>query len=384
MISVQILEGRAAVEALADEWEPLAGDTYATAFSHPGWYLAWLDAFPTRRVAVVTARSGNRLVGVLPLAEVRTDIRGLYFRLFALIAKGDYQPPIIAPEVLTEALPAMLDAGFRHFGNRGVFSWPHLPVTDPSFELLRSFLVSRRMPWKEMSEDCPRFRLDGRNFDAVEKSWTLKHRTDVRRRRKRLAEQGAVSLWTPSSVEEAEPVLTEFFAVHDAKWLAQGYPGMFHEARQQTFYRSALRRLLGRGLLHFSTVRCGDTHISYHFGFLAGGWLQWYRPTYRAEFGIYSPSKIHIAMIIEEACRSGWKGVDFLLGDEPYKFLWTNDLATVVTFHAGFHRWAPSYFWFAEGKPWAKKHLSRAYFDAKTWLQKRRTKDDPPPPAIEP
>jgi CelD/BcsL family acetyltransferase involved in cellulose biosynthesis len=372
MISVHVLEGRAALEAIADEWETLAGDSYAKVFSHPGWYLAWLDAFPTEKVAAVTARSANRLVGVLPLAKARTDARGLYFRLLGPIARGDYQPPIIAPEVLAEALPAMLDAGFRYFGRRGVFWWPNLPVSEPSYELLRSFFESRRMPWKESREDAPRLRLDGRDFEVVEKDWASSHRRDLHRQHKRLAaERGPVSLWVPSSIEEAEPVLADFFRVHDEKWLAQGFPGMFQNPREQTFFRSGLRRLFGRGL-HFSTLRCGDTDVSYQFGFFAGGWLQWYRPSYRTEFGVYSPSKIHIGMLVEEACRSGWKGVDFLLGEEPYKNLWANDLTTVASFHAGFQTWAPSYFWFTQGKPWVKKHLARAYVDAKVWLQKRR------------
>src|ERR1700730_5749465 len=109
MISVQIAEGRESLEALTDEWDALVGDSYTAAFSRPFWYLAWLDAFPGGRIAVITAREDNRLVGVLPLARFRTDARGLYFRLVAPLARGDYQPPIVAPDVLTMALPAMLE-----------------------------------------------------------------------------------------------------------------------------------------------------------------------------------------------------------------------------------------------------------------------------------
>ncbi len=68
---------------------------------------------------------------------------------------------------------------------------------------------------------------------------------------------------------------------------------------------------------------------------------------------------------MEEACRQNWNGVDFLLGEEPYKKLWANDSTEVVTFHAGFHEWAPSYFWFTRGKPYVKQKFMREYVRAK-------------------
>jgi hypothetical protein len=79
-------------------------------------------------------------------------------------------------------------------------------------------------------------------------------------------------------------------------------------------------------------------------------------------------------MMIEEACAKGWEGIDFLLGDEPYKFEWSNDLMEVVNIHAGFHQWAPSYFWFSRGKPYVKSRMVGHYYRAQTWMQKLRAK----------
>ena len=371
MIAVEIAKGKDALETLATEWDSLVGDSYTAAFSKSSWYLAWLDAFKASDITVVTARDNGRLVGVLPQARIRTDARGMYFSLITPFAWGDYMPPIVDPDAAAAALPAMLDAVFRHYRG-GTFFWFNIPAADPSLDILRSYFAGRGMPVTEQRETAARLRLgEGATFQEVEKKWKSSHRIDVRRQRKRLAEQGPVSLWQPSSVVEAEPVLAEFFKVHDEKWLSQGYPGMFQDPSRRLHFQSVLRRMWGQGV-HFSTVRCGETDVSYHFGFFAGGWLQWYRPSYRSEFHGFSPSKIHIALLIEEACKSQWKGMDFLLGPEPYKDLWSNESIETVSIYAGSHRWSPSYFWFTKGKPYAKDKLARAYVDAKTWLQKRR------------
>ncbi|MGB7760952.1 MAG: GNAT family N-acetyltransferase [Bryobacteraceae bacterium] len=371
MISVQISAGTEAIVALASEWEALVRDSHAAAFLSPSWYLAWADVFHAKQVAVVTARDDGRLVGVLPLARIHTDWKGLFFTLVVPFALGDYQPFIVDPARAATLLPEMLDAAIAHYGRHGVYWWPHIPKTDPSLEILRSYFDARRMSYAEECEVAPRMRIEGADFASVEKGWGSSHRVDVRRQRKRLAEQGPVSLWQPATLAEAEMALEEFFQVHDQKWLAQGVPGAFRNPSTRAHFLAIMRRMWGHGW-HFSTVRCGPTNVSYHFGFLSGGWLLWYRPSYRPEFGRFSPSKIHVAMLIEEGCRAHWKGFDFLLGEEPYKLQWSNDQLEVVNIHAGFHEWAPSYFWFSRGRPLMRQRFAGDLMRARAWWQKRR------------
>lgn len=347
------------------------GETFTSAFSRPGWFLAAVDAYPPKKIVVITAREGDRLVGVLPLARIRTDARGLYFNRVTPPARGDYNSPIVCPEMSATVLPLMLERAFDYFGRRGVYWFPNIPDDDPSLEVLREFFRKHDMPWQEEREQAPQLRFKSPNFAEVEQTWPSSHRKDVRRQRKRLSEQGPVSIWHPASVAEAEPVLEEFFQVHDAKWLSQGFPGIFHDPQQRGHFKAILNRLWGRGV-HFSTLRCGETHVSYHFGFFSGGWIQWYRPSYRSEFGGYSPSKIHIAMLIEENFNSQGRGFDFLLGAENYKTLWCNEQREVVNIHAGFHNSAPSYFWFTRGKPFVRERLALSYMRARAWLQRRR------------
>ena len=371
MISVNVSSGTEAIQALAGEWEALIAGSFAAVFAQPAWHLAAMDALPRRDLSVIAARENGRLVGVLPLARIPTDARGLYLTLIGPPGRGDYQPIVLDPDSTVDALPPMLEAAFDRYGRQGVYWLPNIPSTDPALPALRKFLDENSMPYVEERESAPRLRFPTTDFASLEQTWPASHRKDVRRQRKRLADRGAVALWQPSSLEDAEPVLAEFFRVHDDKWMSQGFPGMFQDAAQRDYFRAILRRLWGRGA-HFSTIRCGSIDVSYHFGFSSGGWLQWYRPSYRPEFAAYSPSKIHIAMLIEEACRLGYTGFDFLLGAEDYKTLWCNEEVEVVNIHAGFHAWDPKYFWFSRGKPFVRERLQMTYLRARAWMQGAR------------
>src|SRR5438046_2095182 len=110
MVSVEIREGREALEALTEEWTSLLGDTFTSAFASPGWHLAALDAFPARSAIAIVARMGGQLAGVLPLARMKTDARGLYLNRVTFPGRGDYNAPAICWNAAEEVLPAILEA----------------------------------------------------------------------------------------------------------------------------------------------------------------------------------------------------------------------------------------------------------------------------------
>ncbi|MCL4782684.1 MAG: GNAT family N-acetyltransferase [Bryobacterales bacterium] len=372
-MEISILTGPSAFEQLASDWRNLLEGSEAEVLASPAWYLSHLAANPVKKVAVVCARDGGRLVGVMPLGRMRTDFRGLFLPIVSQFAIADYQPLLADHLDAPRILPPMLDAAMAHFGNPGVLWWPHIPANDPCLPILRSYLRERGMPLFEETDTAPRLAIEGRSYEELEKSFTSSHRVDTRRQRKRLAERGPVTLWLPETLEQALEVLEEFFVVHDEKWLSQGYPGQFQSPTVRKHYRELLSRLWNGGI-HFSTVRCGDTHVSYQFGFQSGGWFQWYRPSYRKEFHNFSPGKIHISLVLEEACRSGMKGVDFLLGDEPYKLTWANQSQQVVSVWAGAGKLSPSYWWFSEGKPYFRKRFAGDLLRAKALIQKAKRK----------
>lgn len=374
MISIEVQEGRLALEALAPEWDALLQEVQdPCVFQTLPWLQAWLDVYDPGRIVILTARRQGQLVGVLPMIRQRTDARGLYLTRVAPLAPGisDYQSPLVAAGQDAEVLPALWDAAARALGG-GVYWFPHQPETGAALPVLRQYLARRGWPVFEESEMAPRIRFPA-SWADLEKRWTASWRKDVRRQRKRLEEQagGPLEIWQPASAAEGHPVLDEFFRVHDHKWVEQGFPGIFADVRVRDHFHAMLSRLHGRGL-HFSTLRCGGVDISYHFGFLYAGWLCWYRPSFRYQYQVYSPSKVHIGMLMEQGHAAGWKGFDFLLGDEGYKLQWADEQVRIVSLHAGTSAWSPAYFWFSRGKPWLRAQAAGRLMRWKGKLRKWR------------
>lgn len=356
-------------KAVAEEWDAAVPASFAATLSKSAWHFAWQDAFPQKSSAVITAREGGRLVGVLPLSRVRADARGLYFSRVTTFTGGDYQSPVIASAASSAVLPTMLDAAVEHFGKRFVYWWANIPMSDPSGAVLAAHLRSRGMRLVEEYRVAPRLDIGGRAYSEVEATWAASHRTDVRRQKKRLAASGALSLWAPDTLTEARAALQEFFAVHDEKWLSQGQPGRFQDVRQRVHFSAIVDRLWRRGL-HFSILRCGSVNVSFGIGLLSDGWVQWYRPAYRRDYQNLSPGKVHIALLVEEACQRGWKGIDFLQGAEAYKLQWSNQQVRTVDYYGTFRPWSLQYRWFTQAKPYVRDRVGPLYARTRMRLQK--------------
>jgi CelD/BcsL family acetyltransferase involved in cellulose biosynthesis len=367
--SIEILEDLPAQQALSEEWDAAVPQSYAAVLSRSPWYFAWRDAFPQKRSVVITARQDGRLVGVLPITRIRTDARGFYFSQVTTFTGGDYQLPVLATDASPDVLTAMIDAAIEYFGRRFVYWWANIPTIDPAATALEAHFRARGMRVTKDHRLAPRLELSGRSYSQVEASWLQKHRSNVRRQRKRLAAKGSIELWEPPDLVSAQALLEEFFVVHDEKWLSKGQPGRFQEARQRAHFHAIVNRLWGRGL-HFSTLRCGGINVSYLFGFFSDGWIQSYRPTYRREYENLSPSKVHVALLVEEACRRGWRGIDFLQGTEEYKLQWSNQELRTVDFYATFRPWSAAYQWFTRVKPFVRNELGPLVSRTKARLQK--------------
>jgi len=364
-LKIDIYKNQESIYSLGKEWSVLASDNMWPVYSCPEWYLAWWDTFghKVKKMAIITARVDDKLVGILPICRRQTNRHGLFFHITEPISGGmpDHHCPVVAPGWESQALPVLLEKAFSYFGRTGTFIWPSIPTDNPSVAVIREWVNRNKYLSTEKKGVSPRLTLQ-KDYRSTEALWGKNHRTDVRRQRKRLSEIGKILLWTASTKDEMRDFLPEFFQVHTDKWHSQGFPGKLNYASIQRYYYNMVERLWDKGL-HVSALMCNEERISYHFGFLSGGWLLLYTPTYRIKYENFSPSKVHLSYLVEEGIKAGWKGIDFLSGGEPYKYRWSKEELKSISFIIGFKRMSPSYLWFSKGKAFVQRKFGVFYSD---------------------
>ena len=292
------------------------------------WLESWWEAFGTESkllFIVATEPHSGQWLGVLPLSITRYGPTDLWIKMVEPIASrySDYSVPIVRRCRVRETLEMLLSCALARLPEACVLNLRHWPIEHESYSVLTHYLDKHRIQYSVVKHVCPVLYLK-QSSGKRQAGCNKKHLSDVKRQTRRLQNLGDLRLRVLSDADNLVPHLGNLFKMHIGQWREKGFVSDFQRLRAREFYRAIVNKMSHKGL-HFSALVLNGRPISYHLGFVRNGYFYYYKPAFDTRYSQYSPGKVHVNYLIEEACNQNWAIFDFLKGDEPYKFLWTKD-----------------------------------------------------------
>ncbi|PZC43105.1 MAG: Acetyltransferase involved in cellulose biosynthesis, CelD/BcsL family [Chloroflexi bacterium] len=307
-------------DRLAPEWAALHAQVCppAGAFATPHFQSAWWQAFADRpppdhpcTLQLHSVRAGDELVGVLPL--MRDD--GL-LRLIGNADVCDYMDLLAAAGRESEVADALLD----HLDDCAATDLllPGLPPTSWALALLPSAATARGWDIESQREAvCPVIPL-ATGWDAYLDVIKTRHRREVRRKMRNLLDGGAkVALEAIDSPDALHAALPEFLALMAA---SRGDKAEFLTEQMSAFFHGIVESMAPPGLLRLYFFHVDAKRVAAVLCFLAHGELQMYNSGYDPEYRELSVGLASKVFIVRDAIERGLTRVNFLRGEEPYKF----------------------------------------------------------------
>ncbi|MDF2782299.1 MAG: hypothetical protein K0S96_2104 [Geminicoccaceae bacterium] len=313
---IETITATADLDALEGEWTELwRRAPAATPFQAPAWLLPWWRQFGNDGLRVLTARTGGRLVGLLPLYLLREPDGTKLLPLG--IAVSDYLDGVF--EAGSEQVAAA--AFLRHLAD-GPCAWRvcelhPLPAGSP---LLAAPDPSGRPAEIIPLEPYPSITLPEGARDLSE-VLSARIRTKLRNYGRRAERHGAVRFETASAASTGL-LLEALIALHAKRWADEKRGGVFTDRRVQAFHRAATPALQDGGLLRLHALRIDGRAVAVIYALAARRCLYCYLTGFDPEFAAISPGTLLLGYAIEQAMREGALVCDFLRGRERYKYLW--------------------------------------------------------------
>jgi CelD/BcsL family acetyltransferase involved in cellulose biosynthesis len=291
MIAVDRIDTREALETLRPEWSALWDRCKSpTPFQTPEWLIPWWDSFGSGSLAVLSLRSGGRLVGLAPF-RIAGGVLGL---LGAGIS--DYLDILVEPGCRAAAAEAL---------------WLHvrtLPLRSLEFTDVPagSALLDSPPAGASVSECafCPVLALPA------------PQRRGVRRYSR------YVSPLENASYQTLDEFLDALFRLHSARWNERGEPGVLGDSALQAFHRHAAAGLLASGRLLLAGVRRSGSLAAVVYGFQGHERIWTYLSGIDPAAARLSPGTVALGLVLEQAARAGCCEADLLRGKESYKYAW--------------------------------------------------------------
>ncbi len=147
----------------------------------------------------------------------------------------------------------------------------------------------------------------------------------VRRKINALRRLAPARLEHANTIDEINPILSEFMDAHVARFQATGRVSNMARPERRMFLEELTKLLAEDGWVALTRLMSGDQAIAWNYGFQFHGTWFWYQPTFDSALERYSPGFCLLAMMVEEAAENpALDTVDLGLGAEEYKDKFAN------------------------------------------------------------
>jgi len=332
------------VAALAAEWDDLALRLRAIPFMYAGCIEAWWNAFGSGNLELVTVRRGERLVGIVPLQRRNRRLRSptnSESSDFGLLAED-----AAARATLTEAVFAR--------GGR-LLELERLDASGEDARALRAAAGAHGYRLLErVVERAPYLELEG-EFETYFRSRSKNLTGSLRRRRRRLDEEGKVEIEVADGRDRRTELLQEGYALEDSGWKVDTAIASREDARK--FYDGLSDWAAERGILRLAFLRLDGRAVAFQLALEDDGVFYYCKAGFDRAFHRFSPGTLLFGALLERAFEQRLRRAEFLGADEPWKLEWTDTVRELERFEAFSPSVAGIAGWAAErwGRPAARR-----------------------------
>jgi CelD/BcsL family acetyltransferase involved in cellulose biosynthesis len=305
--------------ALEEEWEDLYQNSpLATPFQSWAWLYSWWESYgQDYELRLVTLRSGNLLVGIMPLMLER---RGKFGRLLYVgTPLSEYNDVLVRREWEVQVSEAGRQA-LRQISGWHVADLQELRPEAATWSIFSGWTGPQTRVWQD---NCPVINV--KPWDELVASLSKNHRSTVRRALRRAEADGMRGeVAGQGRVEQAARTLV---ALHREAWRERDV-NIVPEHLTQRFEScmvAAASRMTARGLGGISEFwRDGEVIIS---SFWVSG--RDFMGTYvlgvsQEALRRYQWSSLYIWDAVNIACSRNSSRLDLLRGEESYKLRWSS------------------------------------------------------------
>jgi CelD/BcsL family acetyltransferase involved in cellulose biosynthesis len=317
-VRIQCIEQFADLLPRRSAWNQLACQSPTnTIFQTFEWFESWWQVFGAAyELRVLLGFDEEALVAAAPLVVSRQRRYGRAWRCleFAGGAPSDYLDFLYRDESAVERLIAACRADPAW----DVLQLDRIPSTSPTLAAL-----ARAFPgWRGtrfVCDVCPAY-----VFSADADGAEILRKKSIRRHENGLKKAGVVEIRHLTRSEDIEPYLEAFFAQHIGRRATTHAPSQFLEPDQQELYRALTPRLSKHGWLLFTVVSLNAEPIAFHFGFVHGQRLVWYKPAFSVAHSHLSPGEVLLAALFRFCREHDLRELDFTIGEEAFKERFSN------------------------------------------------------------
>jgi CelD/BcsL family acetyltransferase involved in cellulose biosynthesis len=260
----------------------------------------------------------DRLVGLAPLFSSQSDSDGNELRLIGSVEISDYLDLIVDPAYASDFIETLLSHILTEASTgKQRLVLDNLLEESPTISVLEQVVQARG--WQllqERIEPSPLLALPS-SMDAYLENLGSKQRREFRRKMRRAANYPAQVTWRIE--DQGESVIRDIEIFLD---LMRNDPGKraFLTGPMKEHFRQLAVEGCEAGWLHLAFLEVSGKPVFGYLDFVTQDRLWVYNSGFNPDHVALSPGWVLMGYLIQWAIESGFEAIDFMRGDEDYKY----------------------------------------------------------------
>lgn len=171
---------------------------------------------------------------------------------------------------------------------------------------------------------CPYVLLPETFEEYREKHLSRNTRSVVNNKWNRMNKDFKVDFLHTGNCTDTDRLFGYLVGLHQARWGGEKGGGNFSDPKYLEFHKEMARRGNIDGTLFLGILLLDDKPVAANYGYIQRGAYYFYQSGLQSGYDRYSPGLVFFYKVIEELYRRDVRAVDFLRGDESYKFHFAN------------------------------------------------------------
>jgi CelD/BcsL family acetyltransferase involved in cellulose biosynthesis len=314
---------RPAFIGMENDWNRLVETTSDEPFYRHEYILSWIDSFaPNSKLKILTGHDRQgRLVAALPLVAERGFLYGLPVRrLVSPTNVHSYRFDLIAEDRRSAGRTFLRTLAADD-------TWDVIKITDVpeggnAWDFYNAATEAGFPSGAWESQRSPFIPLPS-SYDVLEARLSSKFKANLRRRRRRLEERGAVTVERVTGGLALEARLEDCFTLERSGWKGRKGTAAAQSKPTRGFYTGLAHRASRGDYLSLFFLKVGSKPIASQYGLTRRGVYSLVMTCYDEAYSEYSPGHLLLEDVMKRCVAGGLSEFDFLGCDLGWKLDWS-------------------------------------------------------------
>jgi CelD/BcsL family acetyltransferase involved in cellulose biosynthesis len=312
-------------KSLQENWNELLTKSYDNNIFLTWEYIsAWWETYgKEHNLMILVAKEQNKIVALAPLMRSNYRLFGLNLRKIEFIGANkhtDYCNFILIAKKV-ESLKLFLAYLNDYPSEWDCLEFRGIPEEAESITLVRQFHEKMLALGERTLTPHPYLSLPV-SVESLRKGLGRHKRNRLRSSLRKLSQQFETRFDSYCTSEEIQNRIVDLFELHQKRWNALGFPGLFSEQKFKDLLRRVVICVAEKGWVNLSILSANARPIAAGFFFEYNEKAYYYNSGFDPLYSEYSPSNLLLLHLLEDSITRGLKEFDFLRGVEAYKQSW--------------------------------------------------------------